>query len=321
MDFIMKIKMPKIKKTVWLKITLLVAALAVVAILLRLSSDTLHLLRYDPSLSTPQKFAMLNKWLPENVDLIAISDTHRLAAIPQLKNFLEDGLFKGDDTAIKTIRSLLGPQTKIGMIAMSAVLGDTGMPISFFVIVQGDFREVNFVDVIKQELEKENVSLASQAIGGVAIYSQGGSEAPFAFAIPDRNHLIVGTKISMQQLFEKPSSKDRTFPFVTVDSPFFGFLKSSDRIKKVLPPQFVPLELANFWADDQRWLHISIDCSDIEQAQNLRMFLSGMKALYMLQGESNQAMLEALGTVLIGGDQNKVLVDAPLEGLPAIFAE
>lgn len=317
----MKIKMAKIKKTAWLKITLLAAVLAAVAILIRISGDTFRIAPYDPSLATPKKLAMLKNWLPDGADFIAISDIHRLATMPALKGFLEEGLFKGDDTAIKTIHSLLDSQTKIGMIAMSAVIGDAGLPISFFVIVQGDFREINFVEVIKQELEKESVPLVSQVTGGVSVYSQEGSETPFAFAIPDRNHLIVGTKIAMQQLFEKPPAKDKTFSFVTTDSPFFGYLKSSDRIKNVMPPQFASLELANFWADEQRRLHISIECSDVEQAQNLRMFLSGMKALYMLQGESNQSLIAALGSISISGEQNKVLVDAPLEQLPNMLSK
>lgn len=309
------------RKKLAVKIAVLAAILVAVAILLRLSGDTLRFIAYNPALSTAKKFEMLKNWLPENADLIAISDTHRLAAMPSLKNFLEEGLFKGSDTAIRTIRSLLGPQATIGMIAMSAILADTAAPISFFVIVQGDFREVGFVDAIKQELAKENIQLVSQEVGGTSIYSQEGSEAPFAFAIPDRNHLIVGTKIAMQQLFEKPPAKERVFPFVTIDSPFFGFLKATDRIKKVLPPQFASLELANFWADDQRWLHISIECSDIEQAQNLRMFLSGMKALYMLQGESNKALTDALGSIVIGSEGNVVRVDAPLEQVPAMFSK
>lgn len=309
----------KIKKSLVIKIALIIVILAVAAVLLRTSSDILRLAPYDPATPTPKKLQMLKGWLPDNADLTVIADIYRLVAMPPLKGFLEEGLFKGDDTALKTIRSLLGPQTKIGMIAMSAILGDTGVPISFFVIVQGDFREVNFVETIKKELAQENIALVSKTTEGVSLYSQEGPQAPFAFAVPDRNHLIVGTKESMEWLFLQKPSKEKTFPFISTDSPFFGYLKSSERIKKVLPPQFQSLAIANFWADDQRLLHISIECADSELAGNLRMFLLGMKALYMLQGESSKALVGALGSVTIGGEENVVRVDAPLEGLPAIF--
>ena len=309
----------KINKSIVLKITVIVALLAAVAVLLRLSSDTLRLAPYNPATATPKKYEMLKRWLPTGADFIAISDTYRLASIPELKNFLEEGLFKGSDTAIKAINSLLNSQTKIGMIAMCATLGDTGVPVSFFVIVQGDFREGKFVEYIKGELAKENLLLSSQESGKIAIYSQEGAEALFAFAIPDRNHLIVGTKAEMTAFFEKPSVAEKLFPFFTTDSPFFGFLKASDRIRKVLPPQFSSLELAKFWADDNKWLHALIDCSDIEQAQNFRMFLSGMKALYMLQSESNKMSVDALAGIAIGGEGATVQIDAPLEQLPNIF--
>lgn len=309
----------KIKKSLVITIAIVVAVLAAAAVLFKTKGDIFRFARYDPAMETSRKLAMIEGWLPENADFTVVADVHRLAAMPELKGFLEEGLFKGDDTAIKTIRSLLGPQAKIGMIAMSAILGDTGIPISFFVIVQGDFKEINFVESIKKELASESVTLVSKPVGAVSLYSQEGDQALFAFSVPDRNHLIVGTKDSMEQLLLQKPVKEKALPFVSIDSPFFGYLKSSERIKKILPPQFQSLALAKFWADDQRLLHLSIECADTEQAGGLKMFLLGMKALYMLQGEANKPLVDALGTVLIGGEENVVRVDVPLQNIPAIF--
>ena len=309
----------KIKKSAVIIIAAVVVVVAAAAVLLRTTGYIPGFGAYDPAAPTVKKLAKLEGYLPENADLVIVADIYRLSAMPLLKSFLEEGLFKGEDTAIKTIRSLLGPETKIGMIAMSAVLGDPASPISFLVIVQGDFRETSFVETVKKELALENVSLVSRTVGGVSLYSQEGENAPFAFAVPNRNHLVVGTKESMEQLFLQKPAKTTTFTFQSPESPFFGYLKSSERIRKVLPPQFASLAMANFWADELKVLHVSVECADADQAGSLKMFLLGMKALYMLQGESNKALVDALGSIAVGGEENLVRIDVPLEQLPSIF--
>jgi hypothetical protein len=309
----------KIKKSVVIIVAALVVVVAAAVVLLHTAGYIPGFGAYDPAAPTAKKLAKIESYLPENADLVIVADIYRLSTMPTLKSFLEEGLFKGEDTAIKTIRSLLGPETKIGMIAMSAVLGDSSSPISFLVVVQGDFRETHFVEEIKKELAAENAALASQTVGGVSLYSQEGENSPFAFAVPDRNHLVVGTKESMEHVFLQKPANGKTFPFESTESPFFGYLKSCERIRKILPPQFASLAMANFWADERKVLHISVECADAEQAGSLKMFLLGMKALYMLQGESNKALVDALGNIAIGGDENVVRIDAPLEDLPAIF--
>ena len=304
----------KTKKTL-IKIIILVAILGIVAILLKTSSDTQREEVYRASIPTAQKYAMLKRWLAPDSDLIVIADTYRLATIPTLKGFLEEGLLKGSDTAVKAIRSLLGPETTIGMISLNATIKESAP--SIYVIVQGDFREKVFVDKVKEDLARENLNLASGDVGPYHLYFQAGEASPFAFVIPDRNHLIVGLKSQMEALLQQKESFEPPFP--TTDSPFFGFLRSSDRIRRILPPQFSSLELAKFFADESQWLHVTVECTDQVQADNLKMFLSGMKALYMLQSESNKLAYDSLGSIIIGGDGNVARIDMPLAGLPVLF--
>lgn len=302
------------KKTA-VKTAVLIGILIIVAILLKTSSDTQKGDIYNVSMPTVQKYAMLKKWLSPASDLIVIADTYRLAAIPQLKTLLEESLFKGSDTAVRAIRSLMGPEIKIGMISLNATLKE-GAP-SIYVIVQGDFRENDFVARVRQDLARDNLNLASQEIGARRLYSQEGEVSPFAFAIPDRNHLLVGLKVELEALLQQKEVYEA--PFSTTDSPFFGSFRSSEKIRRVLPPQFASLELAKFSADENQWLHITIECTDQLQAENLKMFLSGMKALYMLQSESNRTVYDSLGDVMIGGEGNTVKIDTPLMSLPAVM--
>lgn len=304
-------------KNIAIKMAILVAILGMVAILLRTSSDTQRDEIYNAAMPTAQKYAMLKKWLSPDSDLIVVADTHRLAAIPALKDFIEEGLFKGSDTAIKAIRSLIGPETRIGMLSLNANVKEAAP--TMYVIVQGDFREKEFADKVKEDLARENISLVSTEVGSYRLYSQGAETSTFAFAIPVRDHLIVGMKAQMETLLQQKETFEPPFP--TTDSPFFGFLRSSERIKRVLPPQFASLELAKFSADDQQWLHITVECTDQVQADNLKMFLSGMKALYMLQTGSNKLVYDSLASVIIGGDGNTVRIDTPLAGLPSMFPD
>jgi hypothetical protein len=306
----------KIKKTA-IKIIILVAILGIVAILLRTSSDTQRDEVYNAAMPTAQKYAMLKKWLAPDSDLVIVADTYRLAAIPALKSFLEEGLFMGSDTAIKAIRSLIGPETRIGMLSLNANVKEAAP--TMYVIVQGDFREGEFVGKVKEDLSRENMDLVSKDVGPYHLYSQGGETSTFAFAIPGRNHLLVGMKTQLEALLQQKETVEPPFP--TTDSPFFGFLRSSERIKRVLPPQFSSLELAKFSADEQQWLHVTVECTDQVQADNLKMFLSGMKALYMLQNESNRSIYDSLGSAIIGGDGNTVRIDTPLAGLPSMLSD
>ncbi len=305
-------------KKIVIKAAIIVVLLAAFGILLKTSSDTRKEVPYDPAMLTARKYSMLKNWIPKNSNLVVVADIYRLSSIPVLKNLLEQGLFKGDDTSIKTIGALLGAETKIGMIVMSAAFGDAGTPVSFVVVAQGDFRELDFVESVKQQLSLENLSLSSSREGGVSLYTQAGTDSPFAFAIPDPSHLIVGTKEIMKTLISERKDK-REFPLTTLDSPFFGFLNSSERIQKALPPQFASLTQALFWADENNSLQISVMCSTQEQAAGLKMFFSGMKALSMLQNESNKEAVEALGSIAIDGEGQAVRIGAPLDSLPVIM--
>jgi hypothetical protein len=245
---------------------------------------------------------------------ITVADISRLASTPVLKGFFEQSLFKGEDSTVRTIGSLLTAEDAVSMLALGVNFGAESEPPLLYVILQGDFGRLSFLKSIKRELKKQNMTLSSALVEDMAIYWQEDSADPFAFALPDSQHLIVSTKSSLVKLLEQAELK-KEFPFSTVDSPLFGILKPSERIIKVLPPQVASLKLATFSTDDQGQVHIVAELLDVEQARNLEAFLLGMKALYLLQMDKQKVSQEILETVNIGSVDNFVLVDAPLEEL------
>lgn len=306
---------PKFNRSTLLKIIILVGVLAVAAFLIHDSTHTQRAGAYDVSWTTAQKYSLLKEWLPEGVDFTAAADITRLSSIPKLDDFLEKHIFKGNEAGIRMISPLLA-SNKIGMIAVSLNLSSSSAAPFFVVVVQGDFSKLDLVDFIKEELTKEKASLVSKKFRGIKIYWQKGSKEPFAFAMPNKNHLLVGTHNSLEHVIKSPKSK---VPLQSIDSPLFGMLRFSGRIRKVLPAQIAHPELARFAADDHGLLRTYVECPDVSEANNLKLFLAGMKALYMLQGEENEGLLSALEKISIDVEGSGVHINIPLNQLPEIF--
>lgn len=303
----------KVKSNVLIKAVVAIGVVVVVALLLYRSGNIFNLRGYNVSMATSQKFDLMKKWLPVESDFIAIADIKRLGAMPSLARFFEDKFFRGDDLIVKSIRALINPEKMIGMIAMSITFDSVSGAPSFAVIVQGNL-DKNLLDLISQELVKENAKLTFTALGEVKIYWQDGAEMPFAFTLPDSNHLIVGTKPYVESI-AGGMQNDKNFQFKTVDSAFFGRVRSSERIKQILPPQVALLEEAVFYTDNAGKIRISIVLPDVEQANNLQAFLQGMKALYMLQLQENVAVQDVINEIVITIEGNTVIVEAPIEHL------
>lgn len=303
----------KFKKSTLLKYTLLAAVFVVIAFLSYRFRE--HFI-YSNTFPTANKFAMLKNWISDDSDLIVIADIYRLTSIPAAAIFLRGDIFGVENAVVKAAGPLFSSGNVIGMMAMNADFGDeTGLP-QLVVVIQGDFTKRNFLGLIKEELDKENISLSSEKSGETTIYWQGEGEEPFAFAMPDKYHLIVGTKGSVKSLIdENLAGRTKEFPFLKVNSPFFGALRSSDRIKRFLPPQVASLEVAKFATDDKGIIRVSMELPDDNQAENLKVFLQGMKALYLLQKEGENITEDIIDSINIGGEGDMVNLALPLENL------
>ncbi|PIU56473.1 MAG: hypothetical protein COS89_05955 [Deltaproteobacteria bacterium CG07_land_8_20_14_0_80_38_7] len=311
--------MNKSRKNILLKGSILLGVLVVFAFLLYQSSDTQRVKALNLNSPTSNKFEMVKKWIPDNTDFLVVSDIVRLKNIPSLMNFFEQSLFKGTDTTIEAISELLGKKSILSMLVMSANFKEDGSSFLFNVIAQGDFHKNNFISYIKDELSKKKISLLSEDIVGVKVYYQKDetNDDPFAFALPDGIHLIVGTKKSLNELLNTGRG---TLPVTSANFAFFGYLRSSPVINKILPPQIAMFEMANFYSDDNAIIHFTVMLPDSVQANNLQVFLQGMKALYILQAEGNKALIESMDSILVTVNDRQAFVDAPFELLLKITA-
>lgn len=308
---------PKFNKATLLKIAVLVGVLAAAAFLIHDSTHTQRGGTYDVSWTTAQKYSMLKEWLPWGADFIAVADVNRLSSIPKLNDFLEKHLFSGNEAGLNMIGPLLA-SNKIGMMAVGLNLNTVGIDPFFVVVVQGDFKSLDLIDSIKEELTKEKVSLVSKKVRGTKIYWQKDSKDPFAFAMPNNHHMLVGTTESLEHIIKSPKSQES---LESTNSPLFGILIFSGRIRKILPSQIAHPESARFAADDNGRLRIYIACPDALEANNLKLFFAGMKALYMLQGEEKEDLMKALEQVSIEVEGSGIHVDMPLNQLPVIFSK
>lgn len=308
------------KKSLILKILLLSGIIIAAAFLFRDSSHMYVGGTYDVEMPTARKYDMLKKWLVDGADFTAIADINRLKTKPVLLNFFENNLLAGKGEDVTVIKSLFGSKTPIGMLSINLNLEGPGSWPFFSIIAQGDFKKMDLLKSIKKEMSSQRASLVSKKVRGVKVYWQEKSDAPFAFALPDNNHLIVGTMSSLEHILQKPNGEP-DFPFENTDSALFGMLRASSRIRKVLPPHFASLEYAVFLADDQGVLHVSIQCEDPAQAVNLELFLSGMKAIYMFQAEENSKLLAALEGIGIESDGASIKVAVPIDQIPEILSK
>jgi hypothetical protein len=299
-----------------LKILIMIAVLCGVAFLIQDSSDTQRSLPYDPRASTTKKFGLLQKWIPSNVDIVIVADLYRLKAIAPVDSLFQYVIEKGVSKTM--LSSALGSINSIGMIVFCATL-DEGNP-SVIVIVQSDFQEPEFLETIRTELEKEKTTLLSEIVNRVPLYWQEGSDLSVAISFPDPRHLLIGTKDFLIKLLHRTIDDNQRLSLPEPDAPLFGTIRSSNRIKKILPQQIASVEQAQFSSDDSGKLHIVVTCTDNKQAENLKMFLAGMKALYALQQEGNTPFLTALDAMAIGGEDRFVRIDTPIKQLPALFS-
>jgi len=309
----------KLEKPLFFRISFLLLLIISVSFLIRDSSHTSSGRHFDIKMPTIEKYNLLKKWLIDDADFTAIADISRMRTKSQFIKYLEDNLPPNADNEILTLKSIFNSAVPISMVSINLNLeGENNMPF-FSIIVQGDFERIDLLKSIEDNISKMNGALVSEKVNSTTIYREKNSNSPFAFALPDRNHIVAGTLTSLKRIFEIQNSEPN-FPFNNIDSAFFGILRVSPKIKKILPSHFDSIEYALFTTDEQDILHTTIQCQEPKQASDLKFFLSGMKAIYMIQANQNLKLQTALESLIIENIGNLVKVSIPLIQIPEILS-
>jgi hypothetical protein len=296
------------------KILILAAILIPLAFLLRDSSDQL-MGGYDASAPTSAKFAKLTRWLPPDADLFAVIDVHRFFSEPGLRAKVmgtldRAGSIWGIDASL--LRSLVAERGSIGLVAFAMKLGASGHGSSAVAVAQGRFDEDEMVGRIESQLAADGEKLVRDRKGEITVYAESQSGDDFAFAFPDRNHLVLGTKFEVDALTAGEARAAQTWKSVNVDAPLFGRVVVTPRTKGLLPAQLKGLTEAAFFAGSDLVVTADVACASQEEATDLVLFVEGARATLTVIEPPDSKLTKLLGGLTISGTGNRVSVRFPL---------
>ena len=288
----------------------IIAALALIAavtVLLRFAGKGFLQRPYDASQPTAQKFAKIARWIPPNAEFDVSVDVQKALADAALRDRLAS-LVKGQDgVASDFVSALLERQSVVGMLMLVGTLGDTGAEPAVAVVAQGGFDEKSFIPAIRAALAAGRSGIAAEELGGRKLYAESDARDPFGFVVLDREHIAVGSRASLVALFAGPPSvAPKTLD--VVDAVVFGRFTFGPRLIGLLPQGFAPVTKIEFASTDGKSVSAKIDGGSVEKAQDVRMFLEGIRALLLLQEEGNPALEGILKGVAIDNSEGSVTI-------------
>lgn len=300
-----------------IKILIIAAILIPLAFLLKDSSDQLKS-GYDAGAPTSTKFAKLGRWLPSDADLVAVIDVHRFFSEPgfraKVMGMLDrTGSIWGIDAAL--LRSLVAERGNIGLVALAMKIGTSGNKSSAMTVVQGRFDEKEMVERIESQLASEGERLVrdeGDEKGAFTIYAESKSDDDFAFAFPDRNHMLLGTKSEIDALAASEVRASPGWTSVNVDAPLFGRIVVTPRTQNLLPAQLKSLTAATFSAGSDLMATVDVACTTPEEATDLVLFVEGARATLTIIESPDSKLTKLLSSLAITGKENLVSVRFPL---------
>lgn len=281
----------------------LVAALAVV--LYKAGGKFLHP-AYDASVPTQAKFAKMLKLLPQGAEFDLSMDVTRALANPQIKDGVSRIIKEKGGAIAELVAALVGRQDAVGMMTLAGNFGGKGMPPVFAVIAQGGFDERSLIPAIRIALATGRAGLASEKLGKYTLYTESDARDPFGFIVLDREHIAVGNKMSLAALFGKEREKAPAISR-TPNSIIFGHLTFGPRLSALMP-QAVPVTGIDFESPDGKLLTAKIPSPTPAEANNLKMFLEGVRSILMLQEEGNTALTSILSGISVQSEGSEVIV-------------
>lgn len=307
-----------------LKMFVMAAVLFPLALLLKDSGHQMKGGGYDPAAPTAAKFRRIEKWLPRDAELIIVVDMSRLAGRPDIAAriaalVLRANVIDGFDGGI--VGPVLANPQGIGMAAGALCLGGASDAPYAMAVIQGALDRSAMVGRVQTQLAAENARLVTEEAEGTRIYFETPSDAPFAFAFPDAHHLIAGPKEAVVRLLmseKTPSAGDLRahWPAPRDDGMLFGRLAFTDRLRSVLPPQIANLDEVLIYADDELNINLVIPCDAARQAQDITLFVEGMRTLYLLDGRAQSIVASIMRGMRITNQDNAVVVHIPTGAIP-----
>lgn len=298
-----------------LKVTIIVAIIVILAFLIQDSSHVLRGPSYDASAPTSKKFSMIKRWIPTGSELVAVVDPQRLFSEPGsraklMRRLDRSGSLWGLDLGL--IRNLVAQPGNLGLIAVSLKLEDRPIGLA---VVQGNLNKADIVNGVKSIMKDEGEELVLEQLDKISLYSESISEDAFAFAFPDRHHMIIGPKQNVRSLLLQDVSD--TQPEVDLaspqtDTPLFGRILITHRVERFLPPQLGGINRARFSSTGGFVVDVEIPCASVRQAEDLTIFTEGWRLSYLLTGNGESKLESLLKGIRITQNANMVMVSLPL---------
>jgi hypothetical protein len=303
-----------------LKVLIIVALVFAIAILLKDSSDRLRTMLYDAAAPTSEKFSKIQRWLPSDAELVVVADLHRFFSEPgsraRTSRRLED-IGEVWNVSPEVLSIIMDRAEKIGLVAAALSIDPhTGEAQGLFV-VQGEFNESEFVEIVEEKLKAQGGALTHEEQHATTVYGESPGADGFAFAFPDRTHLLIGPKSAILGLVERDSAgeireKETTqWGMVSTDGAIFGRLLVSPRVQKLLPEALAGISAAGFSSDTDLNINLVIPCVSLDQAEDLAMFIEGSRVSFLLTKGRDYQFYDLLRGIKVASVDTTVEVMIP----------
>lgn len=266
---------------------------------------------YNISETTSEKFAKASKWLPQNSDFFLAIDTKRALAIPGFKEGLTRIIGKDEDLLNDFISMLITKEDAIGMIILTGNFSKDDTEPLIALIAQGNFDEKVMIPAIRAILAAGKSGLVSEPFGGRTLYFESDSRNPFAFVVLNKNHIAIGTRSSITKYFSDESKAITEFK-PDPASYVFGTLLISEKMRTNIPKIFAGIEYVNIKNTADNQIAATIPISTPEGSNDLRMFLEGIKSIFLLNEDTGEALKGVLNEITIKAGVDGVTVAVPI---------
>lgn len=309
----MKKRAFKKRTAIALSIAASVVALAALALLLK-GTGLFPRMGYEAHAPTSVKFARLSRFIPAAMDFDVTIDVPRALENTSLSERLAAITRERSGVAAELVAALLTHQDALGLITITGTLGNRETLPAFVVIAQGNFDERIILPAVRAAMAAGRAGLASQDLGWATLFTEADVADPFGFIVLDREHLAVGSRDTLQELYAAPPQQPPAFMRAS-DAVLFGHVAVGDRLKEIMPSSIAIPASADFVSDDGVNIRAWLACASPQEALDLRLFLEGVRSLLLLQQEENPALTAIVKGFAITGTAEGVAVESPLAPL------
>ncbi len=307
-----------------LKAVLIAFILIAMALLLRDSSHQLsETARYDATAPVAVKFPALARWLPPDAELIVVIDPQHLFSVPGVKAKLVANL-KGAadmwDADLSALVPMFVEEPAIGLVAAAVRLGLPGEPASGVFIMQGRVNEEALVMRVDEQLALQSERLDRSRVGDIEVYMEFPPGSAFAFALPDRTHLMLAQKDELERIIQSAvergaEQESDAWPTPPSGTALFGWFTITPRLQALLPDQLKGLKGAHFSSDAHLNVEVTIPVTTLQEKNDLVLFIEGLRISYLITSGAESILAAFLREIRIDHGEGEVVVRLPLAKL------